>query len=551
MTNLNIMKVLYTAFFTALTSIYIFSCSAEKEDISSRPNILFAISDDQSFGHTSFSGSKFIKTPAFDRIAGEGIFFSNCIAGSPGCAPSRSALVTGRHHWQNEQSGQHGSSWMKKHVPFVDLLSNNGYATGRTGKGVSPYRYARNENDSLWRTGDAAGPVHSNIQYEVGSAEDERTAGGIRNLNYFANFKYFMDSVRGDKPFFFWYGASEPHRGFEKDSWKRNNKNLEDVEVPGFFPDHDVVRGDILDYAVEVEWFDLHLRRMLEYLEEIGELDNTIVMVTSDNGMAFPRAKANAYEYGIHVPFAVRYPKGFPGNRKVDDPMSFIDIAPTILEITNTSPKGMKPISGESILKTLRSSKEGTIDNSRKYAYSGRERHSSSRYLNRGYPQRAIRSKDYLLVWNMKPERWPSGAPQRIKPGTENELLPMFGIDENGEHHSEWAFTDIDPAPTKSFIIENYQDEKIRPFFEWTHDKRPEFELFNIKNDPANLTNLVGNAEYESVEKELKQALLEELRESKDPRVVGPDKEVFDSYKRYMHLREFPKPGLSAGTNSF
>ena len=82
-----------------------------------RPNILFAISDDQSFAHTGFAGSKFVRTPAFDRVAREGVFFSNCIAGSPGCAPSRSTLVTGRYHWQNEQSGQHASSWMKKYIP--------------------------------------------------------------------------------------------------------------------------------------------------------------------------------------------------------------------------------------------------------------------------------------------------------------------------------------------------------------------------------------------------------------------------------------------------
>ncbi|WP_373518985.1 sulfatase-like hydrolase/transferase, partial [Pricia sp.] len=89
---------------------------AVKED--RRPNILFAISDDQSFFHSSFAGSPFVNTPGFDRIAREGVYFTNCYAGSPGCAPSRSALITGRHHWQNEQSGQHASSWMKKYVPF-------------------------------------------------------------------------------------------------------------------------------------------------------------------------------------------------------------------------------------------------------------------------------------------------------------------------------------------------------------------------------------------------------------------------------------------------
>ena len=520
--------------------VYLLGCTNGKQEQTRRPNILFAISDDQSFPHTSFAGSAFVRTPAFDRVASEGIYFTNCIAGSPGCAPSRSTLVSGRYHWQNEQSGQHASSWMKKYVPFIDLLDANGYVTGRTGKGVAPFQYARDENDSLWRATDAGGIAHSNIRYEDGSAADERTAGGIGPVNYFENFKYFMENVRGDQPFFFWYGATEPHRAYEQDSWKRNNKNLADVEVPGFFPDHEIIRGDLLDYAVEIEWFDLHLQRMLTYLEEIGELENTIVMVTADNGMPFPRAKANGYEYGVHVPMAVRFPKNFPGGRVVDDPVSFADIAPTILELTGTSADGMLPISGKSILNILKSKNQGVVDPSKKYVFAGRERHSSSRYLNWGYPVRIIRSKDYLLVWNMKPDRWPAGDPQALD--DKGELLPLYGIDENGVHHSEWAFTDIDAAPSKSFIIENWQDETVRPYFDWAHAKRPEFELFDIQNDPYCLDNLSGKPELAAIESEMKSVLLDELKKTGDPRVVGPDYEVFDSYIRYSPIRQFPKP---------
>lgn len=149
---------------------------------------------------------------------------------------------------------------MKKYVPFIDLLDKNGYATGLTGKGVALFQYARNEKDSLWRKTNAAGITHSNIRCEKDSVGDERTAGGIGPVNYFQNFKYFMENVKGDKPFFFWYGANEPHRSYEQDSWIRNNKSLDNVNVPGFFPDHEIVRGDMLDYVVEIEWFDLHLQ---------------------------------------------------------------------------------------------------------------------------------------------------------------------------------------------------------------------------------------------------------------------------------------------------
>jgi uncharacterized sulfatase len=271
-------------------------------------------------------------------------------------------------------------------------------------------------------------------------------------------------------------------------------------------------------------------------------LDNTIVIVTADNGMPFPRAKANGYDYGIHVPMAIRFPEQFPAGRIVEDPVSFADLAPTILEITRTSSDGMLPISGKSILDILKSNKQGVVDPSKKYVFSGRERHSSSRYLNWGYPQRMIRSKDFLYIWNIKPERWPAGAPQRIKPGTEDILLPMYGLDESGAHHSDWAFTDIDAAPTKSFIIENHDDPDIKPYFDWAVAKRPEVEFFDIRNDPFCLNNLAGNPDYADVEKEMEGALMSELIKSEDPRQVGPDREVFDSYLRYSPMREFPKP---------
>jgi len=537
------MKPISTFWLLPLSSgILLTNCHSESKEETRRPNILIAISDDQSFEFTSFGGCKFVNTPAFDRVAKNGAYFTSCFAGSPGSAPSRAALITGRYPWQNEQSGQHASSFMKKYIPFGDLLNANGYFTGATGKGVSPFQYARDERDSLWRVEDAAGKKFNDFNYENGSPSDERTAGGIGRTNYFANFKNFMSKKEKDQPFYFWYGANEPHRGYEKDSWKRNDKKLEDAVVPSFLPDNDIIRGDLLDYAVEIEWFDRHLSRILNYLDSIGELENTIVIVTGDNGMPFPSAKANCFEYGAHVPLAISYPKGFPAGRIVDDPVSFVDFAPTILEMTGTSPEGMLPISGKSIAAILKSRKSGVVDDSKEFVFSGRERHSSSRWNNLGYPQRAIRSKDYLFIWNAKPERWPAGAPQSIKAGTENELNPMYGIDETGKHISGWAFTDIDGGPSKSFIVENHDNEKYSRFFNLATAKRPEFELYDVKSDPGCLNNLSGVSGLKEIEDKLKNALFKELELSGDPRVVGPDKEIFDSYIRYSPIRYFPKP---------
>lgn len=513
------------------------SCHDRQQNQNEPLNILIAISDDQSFAHTGFGGGKFVKTPGFDRVAGNGIYFKNCWSGSPGSAPSRSSLVTGRHHWQNESSGQHASAWLDKYVPFVDELKANGYHTGFTGKGVGPFQYARDERDSLMRKEDAAGKAYNNIKYKEGT--DERIAGGIGAINYYDNFLEFMKERREGQPFYFWYGATEPHRAFEQDSWKRNGKDLSMAEVPAFLPDDEIIRGDILDYAVEIDWFDRHLSKMLNYLDSIGELDNTVVIVTSDNGMAFPRAKAFFYEYGIHVPLAISYPDGFPPDRIVEDPVSFTDLAPTILEITGIKPEKMMPISGRSILNILKSEKSGVVDESRKYIYAGRERHSSSRWNNLGYPVRAIRSKDYMLVWNIRPDLWPAGDPRALKPGTK-EPVPMYGIDENGKHDSEWAFTDVDASPSKSFIIEHHDDPLVKSYFELGFSKNPEFQLFNTAKDPFCLTDLFGDPGYSAVENELRSALMAELERSEDPRVVGPDAEIFESYPRFSPMREFP-----------
>jgi N-sulfoglucosamine sulfohydrolase len=518
------------------------ACQSEKKAEPRRPNILIAISDDQSFPHTSFAGCRFVNTPGFDRIATEGVYFTNCIAGSPGCAPSRSSLVTGRYHWQNEQSGQHASSWLNKYVPYIDLLEAAGYHSGFTGKGVGPFQYKRSEADSLWRKDNAAGKPFNRFQYTKGESSDERTAEGIAGNNYFANFVDFMRQRQTGQPFYFWYGSSEPHRDYEKDSWKRNGKSLDMVDVPGFYPDSEEIRGDMLDYAVEIEWFDLHLTRMLNYLDSLGELENTIVIVTSDNGMPFPRAKANCFDFGIHVPLAVRYPKVFAGNRIVNDPVSFVDIAPTLLELTGTLPDGMMPMSGRSFVNILKSKKSGIVDETRKYVFAGRERHSSSRWNNLGYPQRAIRSVNHLLIWNIKPERWPAGAPQRLMPGSDTEHFPMFGIDEKGIHHSEWAFADVDAAPAKSFLIENHNNEAISRYFDLSFGKRPEFELYDIVSDPYCLDNLYGVRDYLQIAQEMISVLMNELEKSADPRVVGPDAEIFDTYIRYSPMREFPVP---------
>ncbi len=468
-----------------------------------RPNILFAISDDQSWPHAGAYGCQFVNTPAFDRIAREGVLFNNVFASAPQCSPNRASILTGRHIWQNEEAGTHASLFPQKLRVFPDELERAGYVIGGTGKTWGPGDWQR----SGWSR-NPAGPKFNEITYETPPQE------GIQNLNYAANFEAFLQQRDEDTPFFFWYGATEPHRAYKKGCGIAAGKNPDDVTVPEFLPDHPEIRSDILDYAVEIEWFDSHLEKMLYLLEEQGELDNTIVIVTSDNGMPFPRAKANLYEYGVHMPFAVRWGERVQTGRTVDDLISFIDLAPTILEAAGVDiPEIMH---GTSFLNVLESKKSGTVDETRTAIYTGRERHTHARPNNWGYPSRSIRTADFLYIWNIKPDRWPAGDPT--------------GSGEPEGYH------DIDACPSKTFLLQHRND--YPDLAAASLDKRPEEELFDIKADPYCLNNLAENANFFSIKNELRRNLENELFATNDPRIHGS--EIFESYPRVSPMRDFP-----------
>ena len=349
------------------------------QTVGKHPNILLAISDDQSWPHASAYGCTFVKTPAFDRVASEGILFTNGFVPAPQCSPCRAALLTGCNIWSNREAGTHYSLFPRDLTVYTELLEKAGYHIGLTGKGWSPGNF----KGAGWQNNPA------------GKEYSERTltppTDGISDTDYAANFKAFLADRKPGQPFCFWYGAREPHRDYKKGSGvQKGDKNPAEVTVPGYLPDVDEVRRDILDYAYEIEWFDAHLERMLKTLDEAGEMDNTLVVVTGDNGMPFPHAKATLYDSGIHVPLAIRWPDAVAGGRKVDDLVSLIDLAPTFLEAAGIEvPTVMQ---GRSLMTILRSPKSGQVDSHRNFIVAGRERHSCARPDNVGYPSRCLRT---------------------------------------------------------------------------------------------------------------------------------------------------------------
>jgi N-sulfoglucosamine sulfohydrolase len=478
-----------------------------------RPNILLAISDDQSYPHASIYGDQGVSTPNFDRIAREGLLFRNAFSSSPGCSPSRASLLTGRYTWQLEHAGTHASSFSSQFACYPDLLEELGYHVGYTGKPWGPGNWKAGG-----RTRNPAGPAFAGKTLE-------RPASGISNKDYAENFRDFLKARPAGEPFCFWYGAHEPHRGFEEGSGLRLGKSLEDATVPSFLPDTPLIRSDILDYYVEIEHFDRQLGVMLKILEEAGELDNTLVIVTSDNGMAFPRAKANCFEFGFHVPLAIRWPAmdRQPG-RQLEDMVSFVDIAPTLLEAAGA--KIPREMVGRSLVGIIASRRDGLAERQRTAVYGARERHSSSRYGNLAYPQRALRTHDYLLIHNFQPDRWPAGAPRKLN--GDGTLGPMHG-----------AYHDIDACPSLTFLVNGREDPLVSRFFHLAVDKRPEFELYDIRRDPGCIVNLYESRQHATDAARLTAQLDHHLRESGDPRAIdGGD--VFETYKRYSSIRRFP-----------
>jgi arylsulfatase A-like enzyme len=467
-----------------------------------RPNILICIADDVSFPHASAYGCSWVKTPAFDRVAREGLLFTRAYTPNAKCSPSRACLLTGRNSWQLEAAANHTCFFPAKFKTYCESLGEHGYFVGFTGKGWSP--------------GDA-GMIDGKPRQLTGRSFSERRADppakGMSNVDYAANFGAFLADRPQGKPFCFWFGGFEPHRAYEAGAGQRlGGKKLADIDrVPGFWPDNETVRGDMLDYAFEIEHFDAHLHRMLAALEAAGELDNTLVVVTSDNGMPFPRCKGQSYEFSNHLPLAVMWKRGItkPG-RRIDDFVSFIDFAPTFLEVAGVTSlaSGMQPIQGRSLMDIFASSQSGQVDPRRDHVLIGKERHDVGRPHDQGYPIRGIVQGHYFYLRNYEPSRWPGGNP-------------------------ETGYLETDGSPTKTECLQARTKPGLERFWRESFGKKPAEELFDLRTDPDCLVNLAERPEHAKTKQSLAQRMTAELTEQSDPRMAGQGN-VFDEYP-YAH----------------
>ena len=474
-------------FFGLLTIIIFATCQKQ----TTRPNILFIIADDISRTSMSTYGCNYISTPHFDRIANEGVLFTNAYVTNPKCAPARACLLTGRYSWQLEEAANHQPVVPPKWKFYPDLLEASGYKIGFTGKGWGPGKYYGEHNPAGWEFNE----LKLNPPYS-----------GIRNTDYAGNFEAFLNQNAEGQPFCFWLGTFEAHRKFEKDSYKKENIDLMQVEVQKFFPDNELVRGDLADYAVEVEYHDETIGKTLKLLEERNLMENTLIIVTSDHGMPFPRVKGQIYDEGFHVAFAAMWKGRIVPGKVVSDYINFPDVAPTFLELAGL--EKAPQMTGKSFLDILLSDRSGRIDPNRSYAILGKERHDLGRMEGDqhsvGYPARAIRTDDYLLVRNFKPNRWPAGDP-------------------------EYGYMNVDGSPTKTYLTELPEKDEDYQYYLRAFGKRPEVELYDMKNDIDCFHNLADEVEFKKVRDSLELKMNQVLTRQQDPRVLG-NGDIFDYY---------------------
>jgi uncharacterized sulfatase len=437
-----------------------------------RPNILFCIGDDWGWPHTGALGDKVVKTPVFDRVAREGVLFPYTCCASPSCTPSRGSILTGQMFYRLESGGNLWSVLPNKFKVYPDMLEAAGYCVGLMKKG--------------WGPGDA------------------KAGGWTRNPAgpSFQSFADFFKSVPEGKPFCFWFGSLDPHRGYDPGSGAASGMKAADVQVPPWLPDAPEVRSDILDYYFECQRCDRDIGDIMKILEDAGKLDNTIVVVTGDNGWPFPRGKTNLYDYGTRQPLAVRWPARVKGGRTIEDFISFCDFAPTFLEAAGLQPT--PDMTGRSFLDVLTGDKSGRVDPKRGQVVVGRERHHGGARPGRlGYPMRSIRTYEYRYIRNFIPDRWPTGDPP--------------------------VYAECDGGPTKTYMVSHADDPKVKPLFELSFGKRPAEELYDIKKDPNEMTNVAADPAYADAKKKLAADLEKFLTDTKDPRVIGGG-EKFDEY---------------------
>lgn len=495
------------------------------------PNILFCFADD--WGRHASAYAKIdgpggindaIQTPNFDRIAREGVLFRSAFVSAPSCTPCRSALLSGQHFWRTGRGSiLQGAVWDGSNPSYPLMLLDAGYHIGKSykvwGPGSPNNAPYGGEKYAYEKAGNRFNQFSQNVTKLVANGKSIADAKQEIYNEVAENFDAFLADRKADQPFCFWFGPTETHRSWTKGSgkalWGIDPDSLKG-KMPPFLPDVPEVREDIADYLGECQSFDAALGIFLKKLEAIGELENTLILMSGDHGgPGFPHGKCNLYDFGSSVSLAIRG-AGTVGGRVVDDLITLPDLAPTFLELGGV--KIPEVMTGRSLVKILKSSASGQVEPQRNAVFIGRERHvENARPDFVPYPQRAIRTHDFLYIINFNPDRWPMGDPYRLDGPHPPSLQELTD-------NTRLTLSDMDAGPTKAWLIAARNDPQWKNQFEMTFGKRPREELYDLKKDPHQVLNLAANPEYAEARASLEKRLLYELRTTGDPRVIDNGK---------------------------
>ena len=433
-----------------------------------RPNILLILADNWRWPTAGALGDPMARTPTFDRIVREGVLFTHTFNPVPSCSPTRSCLLTGRYAHELGERANLQSGFPQDTPVVTQLLRAAGYEIGFSGKPWGP----GNHEVSGWKE-NPVGPKFPS----------------------FAEFHAHRDASR---PFCFWIGNTDTATRGGKLPYLADAKAALDpanLVVPPDLPDCPDVREDLLNYYGGVMKLDDEAARAVATLEHAGQLDDTVVIYTSDNGWQMPRGLANCYDAGSRVPLAVRWGKRLAGGRTVDAFVNVADLGPTFLELAGLVPPPVM---------TMRSIRPLLLDepdpSPRDRVFMERERHANVRRDNLGYPVRAVRTRDFLYLRNLRPDRWPAGDP---------DVLFIHGR----------PFGDVDTTLVKDFLLAHQDDPAQAGHVARIFGKRPAEELYDCRTDPHQLTNVADRPEYADALVRHRERVDAWMRETHDPRV--------------------------------
>lgn len=496
----------------------------------SRPNILFCFADDWGRYASAYAAldprptaNSVIKTPNIDAVAARGVMFRNAFVPAPSCTPCRSSILSGRYFFNTGRAAiLTGAVWDDTIPAFPLLLRDSGYEIGKVSKVWSPGTPADapfgGQRYAYQKAGGGFNQFSQQVTQAVARGKPVEAAKADLYGQVRGNFDAFLQARDPKKPFLFWFGPTNVHRKWVRGSgqalWGIEPDRLKG-RLPKFLPDVPEVREDFADYLGEAQAFDACVGVLLKQLKDAGELENTLIVISGDHGApGFPGGKCNLYDFGTAVTLMAAGP-GVKGGRVVDDYVNLMDLAPTFLDVAGAKvPSG---VSGRSIWPILTSDKGGQVDPARNSVVTGRERHvADARAGNKPYPQRALRTRDFLYVRNFAPDRYPMGDPKGVTADSAPDANAL-------ENNTFVAFPDMDASPTKAWLVTHGNDPEWKWHYNYAFAKRPAEELFDLRVDPDQTANVAADPKYQADRKRMSDELVRILTAAGDPRLTEAD----------------------------